>query len=115
MLTIHLGGEAQKLLSDLTEAQRNDFEKLKCILSDRYDQKEKEVIYRCQFRHRRREKGVTASDYGYNLRKLAQKAYPHLTLNQLEVHVIDQFINGLGHRELQKHVQFRHPAHFTKR
>ena len=28
---------------------------------------------------------------------------------QLEVHVIDQFINGLGHHELQKHVQFRHP------
>ena len=109
MLTIHLRGEAQKLLSNLSEVQRNDFEKLKRILSDRYDPKEKEVTYRCQFRHFRRDKGVTASDYGYNLRKLAQKAYPDLTLDQLEVHVIDQFINGLGHRELQKHVQYRHP------
>ena len=56
-----------------------------------------------------REKGSSVSDYGYNLSKLAQKAYPNLTLDQLEVHVIDQFINGLDHHELQKHVQFRHP------
>lgn len=109
MLAIHLRGEAQKLLSSLTVAQLSDYSKLKSILSNRYDPKEKEVTYRCQFRYYRREKGTSASDYGYNLSKLAQKAYPNLTLDQLEVHVIDQFINGLGHHELQKHVQFRHP------
>ena len=109
MLSIHLKGEAQKLLSNLTGAQRNDYEKVKSILTDRYDPKEKEVTYRFQFRNSRREKGVTVSDFGYNLRKLSQKAYPDLTLDQLEVHVIEQFINGLGHGELQKHVQFRHP------
>ena len=99
----------KKLLSGLTISQLNDYSTLKAILSDRYDPKEKEVTYRCQFRFRRREKGESASDYGYNLSKLAQKAYPNLTLTQLEVHVIDQFINGLGNHELQKHVQFRHP------
>ena len=109
MLSIHLPGEAQKLLSSLTIAQLTDYSKLKSILSDRYDPEEKEVTYRCQFRHYRREKGVSVSDYGYNLNKLAQKAYPNLMLTQLEVHVIDQFINGLGHHELQRHVQFRHP------
>ena len=109
MLAIHLRGEAQKLLSSLTVSQLSDYNKLKSILSNRYDPKEKEVTYRCQFRYYRREKGTSASDYGYNLSKLAQKAYPNLTLDQLEVHVIDQFINGLGHHELQKHVQFRHP------
>ena len=29
-------------------------------------------------------------------------------MHQLDVHVVDQFINGLGHHELQKHVQFKH-------
>ena len=109
MLAIYLRGEAQKLLSSLTVAQLSDDSKLKSILSNRYDPKEKEVTYRCQFRYYSREKGTSASDYGYNLSKLAQKAYPNLTLIQPEVHVIDQFINGLGHHELQKHVQFRHP------
>ena len=83
MLAIHLRGEAQKLLSSLTVAQLSDYSKLKSILSNRYDPKEKEVTYRCQFRYYRREKGTSASDYGYNLSKLAQKAYPNLTLDQL--------------------------------
>ena len=109
MLIIHLRGEAQKLLSSLTESQLGDYSKLKTTLTDRYDPKEKESLYRCQFRQFKREKGVSSSDYGYALSKLAQKAYPKLTLHQLEVHVVDQFINGLGHHELQKHVQFKHP------
>ena len=109
MLSIHLKGETQKLLCYLTGAQRNVYEKGKSILTDRYDPKEKQVTYRFHFRNSRHEKGVTVSDFEYNLRKLSQKAYPDLTLDRLEVHVIEQFINELGHRELQKHVQFGHP------
>ena len=61
---------------------------------DRYEPKKNGVAYRCQFRYRKREKEESASDYGYHLNRLAQKAYPILTLNQLEVPVIDQFITG---------------------
>ena len=96
MISIHLRGEAQKLLSGLTISQLNDYSTLKAILSDRYDPKEKEVTYRCQFRFRRRENGESASDYGYNLSKLAQKAYPNLTLRQLEVHVKTSLLMALA-------------------
>ena len=109
MLSIRLRGEAQRLLSGLTLAQLSNDNALKTIISDRYEPKERDLAYRCQFRYHKREKGESASDYGYHLNRLAQKAYPNLTLNQLEVHVIDQFINGLAHYELQKHVQFGHP------
>ena len=109
MLSIHLRGEAQRLLSGLTVAQLTNYHAMKQIITDRYEPKEKDVAYRCQFRYRKRDKGESASDYGYHLNRLAQKAYPNLTLNQLEVHVIDQFITGLANYELQKHVQFGHP------
>ena len=109
MLSIHLRGEAQRLLSGLTVAQLTNYYAMKQIITDRYEPKEKDVAYRCQFRYRKRDKGESASDYGYHLNRLAQKAYPNLTLNQLEVHVIDQFITGLANYELQKHVQFGHP------
>ena len=56
MLTIHLRGEAQKLLSSLTESQLGDYSKLKTTLTDRYDPKEKESLYRCQFRQFKRER-----------------------------------------------------------
>ena len=64
MIAIHLRGEAQKLLSSLTVAQLSDYSKLKSILSNRYDPKEKEITYRCQFRYYRRDKGSSVSDYG---------------------------------------------------
>ena len=109
MLSIHLRGEAQGMLSDLTIAQLSNYQVMKQVITDRYEPKEKDVAYRCQFRYRKREKGESISDYGYQLNKLARKAFPNLTLSQLEMHVIDQFITGIGNYELQKHVQFGHP------
>ena len=109
MLSIHLRGEAQGLLSDLTIAQLSNYQVMKQVITDRYEPKEKDVAYRCQFSYRKREKGESFSDYGYQLNKLARKAFPNLTLSQIEMHVINQFITGIGNYELQKHVQFGHP------
>ena len=41
MLSIHLRGEAQRLLSGLTVAQLGNFDAIKQIISDRYEQKKK--------------------------------------------------------------------------
>ena len=107
MFTIHLRAEAQKLLSNLTEAQRNDFEKIKSVCQIGMTQKKKRSHTDVSLDISDVKRALLPQTMA--IRKLAQKAYPDLTLDQLEVHVIDQFINGLGHRELQKHVQFRHP------
>ena len=108
-LSIHLRGEAQRLLSDMTLSQLSNYQLMKQIIADRYEPKEKDVAYRCQLRYRKREKGESVSDYGYQLTRLARKAYPTLTLSQLDTQVIDQFINGIGNHDLRKHVQFGHP------
>jgi hypothetical protein len=50
-----------------------------------------------------------AADYGYSLRRLAQKAYPTLRYTDIEPTLIDGFLNGLNNQELKKHVQFHHP------
>ena len=62
MLSIHLRGEAQRLLGDLTIAQLSNYQVMKQIISERYEPKEKDVAYRCQFRYRKREKGESVSD-----------------------------------------------------
>ena len=82
---------------------------MKQIIADRYEPKENDVVYRCQLRYRKREKGESISDYGYHLIRLARKAYPTLTLTQLDTQVIDQFINDISNHDLRKHVQFGHP------
>ncbi len=101
--------EAQKLLGTLTMHQLNDFSTLKAILTQRFNPQEREIAFRCEFRNRRRNKGETVADYGYQPRKLGHKAYPSTIYSMLEMYIIDQYINGLGNYELQKHVQFGHP------
>ena len=64
-------------------------------------QKKKVTLYKCHFRQFKLEKGVSSSNIGYGLRKLSQKDYPKFFLHQLEVHVADKFINGLGHHDLK--------------
>ena len=109
MLTINLRGEAQKLLSSLSYTQFTDYATLKQALIQRFSPKERELTYRCEFRNRRRMKDEQCSDYGFALRRLAQRAYPNVPYLALEVQLINQFITGLGSLELEKHVQFHHP------
>ena len=54
MLSIKLKGEAQKLLSTLTITQLADYETLRQALVHRFNPKERQLAYRCEFRNRRR-------------------------------------------------------------
>jgi hypothetical protein len=36
-------------------------------------------------------------------------AFPDIPYDAKEIHIIDQFIYGLGSQELKKHVEFKHP------
>lgn len=49
------------------------------------------------------------TDYGYALRRVAQRAYPQMPYNNLENFLVDRYIQWLGNSDLKKHVQFRHP------
>lgn len=49
------------------------------------------------------------AQYGYSLKRLAQRAFPSEPNSSLEIHVIDQYLNGLGNHELKKHLTFKHP------
>jgi len=104
-----LRGTTQKLLSDLTLGQLSDYNAVKNALSQRFQPRESEVAFRCEFRNLKRQKFETAAEYGYSLRRLAQKVYPSLRGSDIEPIIIDQYIHGLNNYELKKHVQFHHP------
>ncbi|CAC5419775.1 unnamed protein product [Mytilus coruscus] len=108
-LSMCLRGPAQKILSDLTLGQLSDYTLIKSALAQRFHPRESEVAYRCEFRNLKRQKGESVADYGYRLRRSAQKAYPALKCSDIEPTVIDQYIHGLNNHELKKHVQFHHP------
>ncbi|MEW8547224.1 MAG: hypothetical protein AB2693_27250 [Candidatus Thiodiazotropha sp.] len=114
MLTIKLKGEAQKLLSTLTLIQLSDFETLKEALLHRFNPKERQLAYRCEFRNRRKQTNENPVEFGSALRCLGRKAYPDLPVETLEVHLVDQYVMGLGSLDLQKHVQLQHPKNLDQ-
>lgn len=108
-LSMSLRGTAQKLLSNLTVGQLSDYYTMKSVLEQRFNPKERVIAYRCEFRNRKQGKSESASDFGYNLRRLALQAYPQVPYSSLEQQVIDQFINGLSIFDMRKKVSFSHP------
>lgn len=66
-LTMCLRGTTQKILSDLTISQLSDYNSLKAILAQRFNPRENEIAFRCEFRNRKRLKDESAADYGYSL------------------------------------------------
>jgi hypothetical protein len=108
-LVMCLKGTAQKLLGDL-ETHQFDYLEFKNILAQRFHPPERETAYRCEFRTRRRQKGETAADYGYALRRLGCNAYPDMAYSAREICIVDQYINGLGNQDIRRHVQFNHPT-----
>lgn len=109
-LSMSLKGQAQKLLTDMHPDQVKDFNSLKQALQSRFSPAEKGFAYRCEFRSRMRMKNETPPEFGYALKRLADLAFPDIHYTGREQYTIDQFIHGLGNRELRKHVQLRHPT-----
>ena len=108
-LVMCLRGEAQKLLGDLTVELRSDYDRLKSVLTKRFNPEELVIAHRCEFRSRRRKHGESPSDYGYALRRLGCLAFPKMTYDDREINILEQFINGIGNSAIHDHVIFHHP------
>ena len=107
-LCMSLRGTAQKLLGDAKPSVLSNYALLKEMLTRRFAPKERITAYRCEFNTRTRRKNESLSDYGYALRRLVRLAYPDH--DKTEDLAIDQFVKGLDNFEIQKRVQFSHPA-----
>ena len=109
-LVMSFDGEAMKLLGELSNEILHDYSQLVNELNRRYDPAERAQAYKIEFRHRTRGRHESFMTYAQELKRLVTRAYPTMPSNVHEQFVVDQFISGLGHRELRKHVQFGHPA-----
>ena len=109
VLCVKLKGEARKVLRSLSMMEKTDYDLLQLALTRVFDPQEMEMAHRSVYKNRRRQKGESVAQFGFELRRLAQKAYPALSIRELEVHIIDQYLEGLGDKELRMHVQLHHP------
>ena len=108
-LASSLRGSAQQVLRDLPAAEMENYDSIICALKRRFDPEEREESHKDFFKTRNKKKDESISEYGFELSRLAVSAYPRMFQKDREEIVIDQFINGLPSRDLQKHVKFGKP------
>ena len=108
-LAMALTGDARMVLTDLPPWVTSDYSQLVRSLRQRFCPEGREITYKAEFRRRTRQAGESVREYGYALRRLAARAFPHIPQDAREEWVLDQFLSGLTDLEQRRHVQFAHP------
>ena len=109
-----LKGKAQQVLRDLPIKEMEDYQSILRALKRRFDPEEREGFHKDHFKTRYKKEEESSSEYGFTLSRIAASAYPRMAPKDREEIVIDQFINGLPTREIQKHVKFGNPQTLDK-
>ena len=99
-----LRGKAQKVLGSIPESQRSDYEAMKSALEKRFSPPHCENAFRAVFRQRKRESKESLMDYGSDIMRLAQRAYPEFNYTALDQVARDQFVRGLPDVDMKRHV-----------
>ena len=97
-LCTKLKGDVRKILRSLSAFEKTDYGLLQLALAREFDMQEMVMVHRSVYKNMRRKKDETVAQFGFELRRLTQKVYPALSLRELEVYIIDQYLEGLGEK-----------------
>ena len=104
-----LRGKAQRVLSSIPESLNGDYETVRSTLEKRFNPPHRENAFRAVFRRRKREARESLMDYGSDVMRLAQRAYPRFSYDALDQVAREQFISGLSGIEMKRFVDLRGP------
>jgi hypothetical protein len=105
-LTLSLRGTASRALKELSEYELDSFEALKEALSRRFSPEQRQLAGRTEFNSRTRKATERATDYAAELSHLATKGWPGESAATRKAMVLQQFLAGVGGRELRRHVTY---------
>ena len=104
-----LRGKARETLDTLAHEEWENYVCVVGALKKRFDPEHRQGVKKNDFWNRRKRKEETMIEYGYDIKRLSKRAYPKMARSSLEELAIDQFVEGLHDREIQKHVYLKHP------
>ena len=79
-----LRGKAQKVLSSIPESLNGDYETVSSTLEKQFSPPHRENAFRAVFRRRKWEARESLMDYGIDVMRLAQRAYPEFSYDALD-------------------------------
>ena len=105
-----LRGKAQKVLSELKPSQKSNYITLTSVLAKRFNPPHRENAFRAVLRQRRRLPKESLMDFGCEVSRLAQKAYPEFPYEALDQVSREQFVRGLSDVDMKRHVDLQNPS-----
>ena len=105
-----LRGKAQKVLTELKPSQKSNYITLTSVLAKRFNPPHRENAFRAVLRQRRRLPKESLMDFGCEVSRLAQKAYPEFPYEALDQVSREQFVRGLSDVDMKRHVDLRNPS-----
>ena len=113
-LKMSLRGQALKALTDASSADKHSYTLLCTALQQRFCPPEGALTYRMMFRNRTQTSLENASQYGYDLQRLVNRAFTQASYLDRQEHLVDQFMHGLKDEKMQEHVIFHHPQNINE-
>ena len=105
-----LRGKAQRVLSEIPSGQREDFTTLSEFPARRFNPPNRENAFRFELRQRKKVAKESLMEYGGEVLRLAQKAYPNFPPEAIDQIATDQFVKGLPDPEQKKYVDLENPG-----
>ena len=94
-LAASLRGEAQDILSELPNSQRNDFAGLVAALRARFSPDKQLEVLRLQIKNRRQREGEPLATLAHTIKSLTRQAYPREHESLQRVVAKDSFVDAL--------------------
>ena len=98
-----LRGKAQRVLSEIPSSQREDFATPSEFLARRFNPPNRETAFRFELRQRRKLAKESLMEYGGEVLRLTQKAYPNFPPEAIDQIATDQFVK-------KKYVDLENPG-----
>ena len=99
-----LRAKAQRVLSEIPSGQKEDFAILSEFLARRFNPPNRETAFRFELQQREKLAKESLMEYGGEVLRLTEKAYPNFPPEAIDQIATDQFVKGLPDPEQKKYV-----------
>ncbi len=100
-LAVYLRGQARKVLTDLPDRWRTDYQSLVTALRDRFSPENQTELHRAELKSRTKTEKESYPELGQAIRRLVGLAYPMAPHSMLEVLAHDHFIDAITESDLR--------------
>ena len=108
-LRVRLTGKAHMAFDQLAHETQESYATAKKALQERFEPESKRMLYKAEFESRKKKKLESWADFGDDLRRLADKAFPALQIEAREELALSRYLDQLYPSQISFAVKQRRP------